>query len=79
MKSNKPIHSIRFGHVQASIWENETKMGIRHNVTVSRSYLDDEKNWQRTDSFGRDDLLLLAKAVDLAHTWINAQTKEEAN
>ena len=39
-------------------------------MTVSRSYRDQEGNWHTTESFGRDDLLLLAKVADLAHTWI---------
>ncbi|SFJ58663.1 hypothetical protein [Planctomicrobium piriforme] len=70
-KSTKqqPVHEIRFGAVKAAIWQNETAVGTRHNVTVSRIYKDGE-DWKQTDSFGRDDLQLLAKVVDLAHTWI---------
>ena len=29
------------------------------------------------DSFGRDDLLLIAKVANQAHTWIYAQSKEK--
>jgi hypothetical protein len=38
-------------------------------VTISRSYKDGD-DWKETTSFGRDDLPLVAKAVDMAHTWI---------
>jgi hypothetical protein len=49
-----------------------TVNGTRHNVTVSRLYKDGEQ-WKQTTSFGREDLPLLAKVVDLAHTWIYEQ------
>lgn len=69
----QPVHEIRLGAIKAAIWENQTTTGMRHNVTVSRIYKDGEE-WKQTDSFGRDDLQLLAKVVDLAHTWIFQQT-----
>ena len=74
MAKNKqqPAHEIRMGSIKATIWENQTTAGMRHNVTVSRIYKDGEE-WKQTDSFGRDDLQLLAKVVDLAHTWIFQQ------
>ena len=65
----QPVHEIRLGAVKATIWENETSVGTRHNVTVSRLYKDGD-DWKQTESFGRDDLPLLAKVVDQAHTWI---------
>ena len=65
----QPAHEIRMGSIRATIWENQTPNGIRFNVTVSRLYKDGEE-WKQTDSFGRDDLQLLAKVIDLAHTWI---------
>lgn len=60
------------GTIKATIWENETQVGIRYNVNVARIYKDGEQ-WKQTESFGRDDLPLLAKVVDLAHTWIFEQ------
>jgi hypothetical protein len=44
-----------------------------YNVAFSRSYKDGENNWKDSASFGVDDLLLLAKAADDAHTWITRQ------
>ena len=34
----KPVHEIRLGLVRASIWENKTEYGVRHNVTLERLY-----------------------------------------
>ena len=77
--NQKPIHEIRLGAIKAAIWQNESTNGIRYNVTISRLYKDGD-TWKRTESFGRDDLLLVAKVADQAHTWIieQSQTKEEA-
>lgn len=67
--NQQPVHDVRIGAVKATIWENETTSGTRHNVTLSRLYKDGE-DWKQTESFGRDDLLLVAKVVDQAHSWI---------
>jgi hypothetical protein len=72
----KPIHEVRLGTIKAAVWRNETEVGVRYNVTFSRLYKDGD-NWQSTDSFGRDDLLLLAKVADHAHSWIFAQGQEQ--
>ncbi len=69
MAKTKPIHEIRLGRIRAAIWENETKNGARHNVTLSRLYKDGEQ-WKDSTSFGRDDLPLVTKVADLAHLWI---------
>ena len=72
MSKQKPAHEIRLGRVKATIWENETDQGTRHNVTVSRLYRDGDE-WKQSSSFGRDDLPLVAKVADLAHLWIYEQ------
>ena len=73
--NNKPIHEIRLGYIKAAIWANDTESGIRYNVRVTRLYKDGD-NWQTTDSFGRDDLPIVAKAADLAHTWIFIEAQD---
>lgn len=66
----KPVHTIRLGAIKAAIWENTVGDGaIRHGVTFCRLYRDGEQ-WKTSDSYGRDDLLMLAKVADRAHTWI---------
>jgi hypothetical protein len=73
----KPIHEIRIGAVKAAIWENTHDNVTRHNVTICRLYKDGE-DWKSSDSFGRDDLPLLFKVADQAHTWIFAHQREKA-
>lgn len=74
-RGNKPAHEIRLGRIKATIWENSTENGSRHNVTLRRLYKDGDQ-WKDSESFGRDDLPLVAKVSDLAHTWIFEQAQE---
>ena len=71
----KPTQEVRLGHIKAAAWKNETDSGVRYNVTFSRLYKDGDQ-WKSTESFGRDDLLLLAKVADQTHSWICSQTHE---
>ena len=67
MANPKPVAEVRIGRVKATVWPNETKEGrTKYNVTFFGLYRDGEK-WKRTQSFGRNDLLLLAKVANLAH------------
>lgn len=73
----KKPHEIRIGRIKATIWENETQNGSRFNTTFSRLYkADNESEWSESESFGRDDLLILAKLADRVHDWIFEQKRE---
>lgn len=74
----RPVYEIRLGRIRAAIWENDTQNGTRHNVTLSRLYKDGDE-WRDSSSFGRDDLPLVAKVADLAHSWIFGQTSGAAS
>lgn len=75
MAAAKPVHEIRIGRIRASVWANPNEQGgARHNVTVQRLY-QDESGWKSTSSFGRDDLLLVGKVLDQAHSWVCAQSR----
>ena len=79
MANQKPIDEVRIGRVKATIWKNGTEDAPRYNVTFSRLYKDDDDKWQNTQSFGRNDLLTLAKVADLAHTRIYALPQEQTD
>lgn len=74
-QAKRPVHEIRLGRLKAAIWEQETQYGPRYNVIVVRNYQDEEGQWAQSQSFGRDDLLPLAKLLDLCHTWIIEQAR----
>ena len=52
--------------------------GTWYNVTLSRSYRDGEE-WKSSSSFGRDELLTVAKVADMANSWIHGQSQVPAN
>lgn len=67
----RPVHVERIGNIRAAIWANDGgQSGVYYVVTPSRLYKDGQNQWQSTDRFGRDDLLVLAKVLDRAHSWI---------
>ncbi len=74
----RPVHEIRLGRIKAAIWQNQTEAGLRHNVTFSRLYKEGN-DWRNSTSFGRDDLPLVQKVADLAHTWIFEQNQDGEN
>jgi len=69
MANAKPVAEVRIGAIKAAIWKNEAGAWTRHNVTFQRIYKDGD-DWKTSQSFGRDDLLVLAKVADLAHSRI---------
>jgi len=78
MSTTKPVHEVRLGTTKAAIWTNTSDNGrTRYSVSVQRIYRENDE-WKRTTSFRRDDLLVLAKVLDLAHSWICQQPNERA-
>ena len=67
---SRPVTTFRLGRIKAAVWENRTEQKKFYNVTFSRSYVDEEKRFHDANSFGRDDLPLVAKLADEAHTFI---------
>lgn len=76
-ETNRPVYAVKRGLIDASIWRNETKSGVRHNVTLRRRYSkqDGERvTWHSTDSFGREDLPTLRELIDEAMSWLETST-----
>ena len=62
---------------------------VVYNVTIDRLWKDDDQaneggevikrgEWHQSQSFGRDDLLIVAKVADLCHTWIYREIQDQA-
>jgi hypothetical protein len=73
----QPFEEIRIGAIKAAIWRNEGENGARFNVTFQRLYKTEQGQWQSTDSFAGNDLLLLAKVADATHTRVLQLIAEE--
>jgi hypothetical protein len=75
MAHHKPAQTIQLGRIRATIWANQNgESDLWFSVTVSRSYRDGN-DWKDTTSFRRDDLPVLAKALDMAYEWIWARSQ----
>ena len=72
----KPIDEVRVGRIKAAIWQNIVDAGngesfVKYGVTFERLYLNRDGQWRGTGSFGKDDLLLLAKVAEQAFARIH--------
>ena len=72
----KPVHVIRFGLIKCQIFHRTTGSGDRFYATVVRLFRNGDQ-WVESKQFGRNDLPLVSKVVDLAHTWIYAHGQIE--
>ena len=70
---NKPVETFRLGRIKAAVWENEADKKKFYNVTFARTYMGEDKQLHDADSFGRDDLPLIAKLANDAHSFIFEQ------
>jgi hypothetical protein len=64
--SKQPAQKLRLGLITATVWDND---GF-YSVDLSRSYKDNQGQWQSTSSFGHADLLNLSKCAQRAEHWI---------
>jgi hypothetical protein len=74
---SSPAHKIRRGVLQVTIWRNSGDNGTWYSVIPTRGYKQGD-SWKETDSLNQDDLLPMAKLLDLADTWIMHQQQADA-
>ena len=60
--SKSPAPKTRLGLITATIWNND---GF-HSVDITRSYKDQDGNWNNTASYSQADLLNVAKCAERA-------------
>ena len=87
---DKPVRVVRIRNIRGNIWANRLPSGqVTYNVTIDRLWRNDDQineggevvrkgEWHQSQSFGRDDLLLVAKVADLCHTWIYRRIQNQA-
>jgi hypothetical protein len=63
--------------VTAAIWLYETNGKPHFSVQIERRNKDEAGNWRNTNRFGADDLPLVAKIIDMAHSEIDKFEAEE--
>jgi len=74
---NRPAFEIRMGRIRITAWRNVTKEGQEwFSFTATRSYKDGD-TWKSANSFGVDDLLVLAAVCQRAR-WQHEQMRQAA-
>ena len=67
----QPIDRVGLYPVNIAIWRNENEKGeVFYGATVENTFKDKEGSYQSSRRYSAYELLLLAKAADLAHTKI---------
>ena len=76
-QANKPTKQFRAGALSVGVWARRHNDEVFYNATPQRAYLDKkdtsggaEGTWKYTDSFGRDDLPIVAALLGQAFGWI---------
>jgi hypothetical protein len=89
-EKERPVQVIRFRNLRANIWANRPPSGdLAYDVTVDRLYREADQTdaqgqvtktgeWKQSQSFGKDDLLLLSKLADLAHSDVYRRLQDQA-
>ena len=67
--SNLPVKTFRLSRIKAAVRRMKADQKF-YSVTFARTYVDEANKYHDSDSFGRDDLPLVAKLADQAHTFI---------
>lgn len=75
--TSRPIAKHRDGAVEVAIWRRETDNGPVYNTERSRSYRDQDGNWQKTSVIPERDLLKAARLDQKAYESIQQMRDQE--
>ena len=75
-KNNKPLNIKAGRGIRAKLWNNRNRNGTWYNVTITRTYKDDDGDFHDSDSFSRDDMLHVAYVAQKAFDYIINQNDE---
>jgi hypothetical protein len=73
----QPEKKFRAGAVSATVWMNSTEKGSFPSVQLSKSYMDKEKNWKETSSFGANDLPKALLVLNEAYRFVAMKGPEK--
>lgn len=65
--TTKPAAIIRDGAIRATIWKNKGEKGDFHSVHFTRTWKDEQGNYQDSDSFTGAELLRVAHIATKAY------------
>jgi len=74
----QPEKKFRAGLVSATVWQNTSEKGTYATVTLSRAYLDKEKNWKDTNSYKATDLPRAVLVLNEAFRYIQLKNGSQS-
>jgi hypothetical protein len=76
---NKPVFSTRHGRLDAAVWENQGEKSTFFNVSLKKSYKNEEsEEWKSTQaSFGHDDALGAASLLGWADDVVQKAVQQQ--
>jgi hypothetical protein len=71
----RPVHEVRLGKIRASVWGNRTNGATWYTVTLSRLYRGKDGKWQQAESFGPEDMPVIAAIAAELTRWYLTQAE----
>ena len=75
-EKTKPAFEYKAGRIRGACWLNPGKAGPWYSVRVDRTYTDEHGVERSAQTFGRDDLLVVAEVLRVCWMWIVEGTAE---
>jgi len=72
-KPNRPIWSKSEGRVDASVWRHEQENGVRHTISLSRSYKARSGEWRHDHFFDIQDLASVERLCSDVRQYLEKQ------
>lgn len=78
-KSNAPVRTFQSGLISVAVFAHTSKDGrVWHAVSPQRSYrVEGQQDWNRINSYNRDDLPVLAALLNRAWQWVIAEEEKQ--
>lgn len=76
--TKQPDATFRDGSLKATIWRNEGENGQYFSTKLSRSYQDQEGNWQETSNLRDGDLLRGGSLLGRSHEYVREQKQAQS-
>lgn len=67
---SKPTHKVKYGNITVSIWENTNNDKTYQTATWQKTYLDQKKEWQNTNTLNKHDIPKLILALQKTYQYM---------
>lgn len=72
-----PVHKVRFGSIEAAVWEQEGKNGKFLTISMHRNYKDKDDKWKQTNTLRVGDVKDVQCALEDCFEFARTQHKSK--